>query len=243
MVFWMNKTAVVTGGARGIGRACVEELARSGYDVIFTYKSSAEAADSLCRELRSEGCRAEGVRCDVSDPARVNEVFGGLGYVRLLVNNAGVSRWGLLSDMTDKDFDDIFNTNVRGVFLTSRALLPSMIREKSGCIINVSSIWGIAGASCEVLYSASKHAVAGFTRALAKEVGPSGIRVNAVAPGIILTDMTKGLGEDALGTLSEETPLGRIGRPSDIARVVKFLASEEASFITGQVVTADGGFL
>ena len=230
------KTAIISGGSRGIGSACVRMFAESGYRVIFTYKNSGEEAGKLAR-----GCGAEAVRCDMADPGAVSGVLGGV-EADALVCCAGVSVTGLIQDMTDRDYDCIFDNNVRSVFNAVRAVVPGMIRRQRGSVVTVSSIWGRIGGSCESLYSASKGAVIAFTKALAQELGPSGIRVNCVAPGNIVTDMTLPLGEETLRSIADDTPLGRNGTPEDIASAVLWLASDASAFVTGQVLGADGGW-
>lgn len=211
------------------------------------YLERRDKAEELVALLRKDGCEAMAVQADVAERAavdamvrRVEETFGG---VTLLVNNAGVAGQAQFQDVTDELWDRYFSVNLNGARNTIQAVLPHMLHEHSGCIINTSSIWGQHGASCEVAYSASKHAVIGLSRSLAMELAPSGIRVNCVAPGVIDTDMVKVLGDETLGMLAEDTPLGRLGTPEDIAALVAFLASEEAGFITGQVITSDGGFI
>lgn len=244
---FMQKVALVTGSSRGIGRAVAAQLAREGYAVCVNYYERQDKAEELVAELTAEGCRAIAVQADVSDRAAVNAMVARcekeLGDVTLLVNNAGVAGQALFQDVTDEMWDRYFSVNLCGARNTIQAVLPKMIHEKSGCIVNISSIWGQHGASCEVTYSCTKHALIGLTRSLAMELAPSGIRVNCVAPGVIDTDMVKVLGEETLQDLAAQTPLGRLGTPEDIAEAVCFLASDKASFITGQVLTADGGFL
>lgn len=240
--------ALVTGASRGIGRAIAAALGAEGYSVAINYLHSQEAAKSLAAELREHyGVPAEAFCCDVSDATQVADMFSAvtstLGSVNLLVNNAGIAQQKLFTDITPEEWDRLFAVDVRGVFLCSRAALPTMINEKQGNIINISSIWGMTGASCEVHYSAAKAAVIGLTKALAKEVGPSGIRVNCIAPGVVDTEMNRQLDESAMAALREETPLGLIGSCEDIANAVVFLASEKARFITGQVLSPNGGIL
>ena len=243
----VTKVAFITGSSRGIGRAVARQLAREGYAVGVNYLQAKDKADELVAELTAEGCRAMAVQADVADrqaiTAAIRAVEAAFGPVTLLVNNAGISQQHLFQDVTDEFWHRVFSVNVDGAFHTIQAVLPRMIREKSGCIINISSIWGQRGASCEVTYSSTKAALIGLTRSLAMELAPSGIRVNCVAPGVINTDMVQVLGEETLRQLAEETPVGRLGTPEDIAAAVAFLADERASFITGQVLTSDGGFI
>jgi len=243
----MNRVALVTGASRGIGQAIAVELAREGWAVCVNYLEHREAAESLVRQLRDSGHMAIAVGADVADrqavEAMVQAANAELGPVDLLVNNAGISRQGLFQDTDDETWDRTLAVNLTGARNTTKAVLPHMLSEKRGCIINISSIWGLRGASCEVAYACSKAAIIGLTRSLALELAPSGIRVNCVAPGCIETDMVRALGEETRAMLVEETPMGRLGTPEDIAHAVAFLASERAAFLTGQVLTADGGFI
>lgn len=243
----MKHVALVTGSSRGIGRAIAGELAREGWAVCINYLERREAAEALAAELRAEGLKAAAIQADVADrkavEAMVRTAEADLGPVDLLVNNAGISRQGLFQDTDDGTWDRMLGVNLTGARNACMAVLPHMISQKRGNIVNISSIWGLRGASCEVAYACTKAAIVGLTRSLALELAPSGIRVNAVAPGCIETDMVKVLGRETRNMLVEETPLGRLGTPEDIAHAVAFLASEKASFITGQVLTADGGFI
>lgn len=236
------KTAFVTGGSRGIGAAIVKELCARGYRVAFTYLNSKEKAEELARQ-----CGATAIYCDVSEPesikAAVKSAEQELGAIDVLVNNAGIAQIKMFNDITEEDWQRMLSVNLGGAYRASRAVLDSMLHKKSGSIINVSSMWGETGASCEVHYSASKAALIGFTKALAKELGPSGIRVNCVSPGVIDTDMNSQLDAEALGELCDETPLCRIGSVGEVAKAVAFLASDDASFITGQIIGVNGGIL
>ena len=242
----MGKTALVTGSSRGIGRAVAAKLAREGYAVGINYYERRDKAEELSALLTAEGCRALAVQADVSKRAEVDAmvkaVTEAFGPISVLVNNAGVAGQSLFQDVTDELWERYFAVNLNGARNTIQAALPSMLHEKRGAIVNISSIWGQHGASCEVTYSCTKHAIIGLTRSLAMELAPSGIRVNCVAPGVIDTDMVQVLGEDTLRDLAEQTPLGRLGTPEDIAEAVAFLASDKASFITGQILTVDGAF-
>lgn len=243
----MKKVALITGSSRGIGRAEAITLARDGYAVCVNCVEREDKAQELVDMLRSNGCEAMWYKADVSDSTAVKQMVAAieekLGAVTLLVNNAGIAKQCLFQDMTEDYWRHIFDVNLNGAFNTIQAVLPHMLHEHSGCIINTSSIWGQHGASCEVAYSATKHAIIGLTRSLAQELAPTNIRVNCVAPGVIDTDMVQVLGTETLDALAEDTPVGRLGRPEDIAAVVSFLASDAASFITGQVITSDGGFM
>ena len=238
----MTKVAFVTGGAKGIGSAIVKRFIKDGYKVAFTYNNSEEKAQALANEL-GENCRA--YKLDITDSNAVNTVIADVeknfGEINVLVNNAGIAEQSLFTDITDDMWHKMIETNLSGAFYCSRAVLKYMINRKSGKIINISSIWGETGGSCEVHYSASKAGLIGMTKALSKEVGLSGITVNCVSPGVILTDMTSHFDEDTMNELKEETPLNKIGTPEDIAGAVAFLASGDADFITGQDLAVNGG--
>ncbi len=239
------KTAIVTGASRGIGAACAAELARNGFAVAVNYRVNKSAAESVVNAVSAAGGQAFAVKADVSAPEEVAAMFEAVkerfGSVSLLVNNAGISHIGLLQDMTDDEIRRQLEVNLMGAIVCSREAARQMIPRKSGSIINIASMWGEVGASCEAVYSACKAGIIGFTKALAKELGPSGIRVNCVSPGVIRTDMNSELTADTLRELEEETPLLRIGSPEDVAKAVAFLAKEESSFITGQVLPVNGG--
>ena len=243
----MPTTVLITGASRGIGAACARRFARDGWSVaVHYYKSEAEAL-ALAEELRAAGAEAVPVRGDLSDPAQaaraVEAAQAALGRLDALVCNAGVALpVQLLTDTTDDQWRRVMGTDLDGVFHTLRAAVPGMVSRKRGAIVTVSSMWGVTGGSCEAPYSAAKAGVIGLTKALAKELGPSGIRVNCVAPGVIQTDMLGNLTAADLAALAEDTPLGRLGTPRDVAEAVAFLASDRAAFLTGQVIGVDGGF-
>ena len=243
----MEQTALVTGASRGIGRAVALELARGGWNVCVNYLEQRGAAMEVVSQIEALGRHAIAVQADVADRQAVETMArtaaAGLGPVSLLVNNAGVSPHGLFQDTSDAEWERVLAVNLTGARNAIQAVLPHMLSEKQGCIVNISSIWGLRGASCEVAYACSKAAIIGLTRSLALELAPSGIRVNCVAPGCIDTDMVKVLGPETREMLVEETPLGRLGTPEDIAHAVAFFAEEASSFLTGQVLTADGGFI
>ena len=229
---------LISGGSRGIGRACVELFAGKGYKVS-SLSRTGKTADSI-----------DGVsyfQCDVKDPesvnATVNAAIEANGAIDVLISNAGIARSGLAQDMGFGDYRDIMDTNFGGLFNLTNAVIPHMVRQGKGVILAVSSMWGQTGASCEALYSASKGAVDSYIKSLAKELGPSGIRVNAVSPGAIETDMMKGFGEDDRKVICDDTPEGRLGNPEEIAETLYFLQSEKASFITGQIIGVNGGYL
>ena len=236
------KTAIVTGGAKGIGAAIVKRLVQDGYKVALCYNNSESEAYKLCTDLGAN-CRA--YKLDITDSKAVNDTFAhvekNFGEIAVLVNNAGIAEQSLFTDITDEMWHKMLQTNLSGAFYCSRAVLKYMINRKSGKIVNISSIWGEIGGSCEVHYSAAKAGLIGMTKALAKEVGLSGITVNSVSPGVILTDMTSHFDEDTMNELKNETPLNRIGTPEDVAGAVAFLVSRDADFITGQDLAVNGG--
>ena len=235
------RTALITGGSRGIGAQTVRTFAAAGYRTAFFYRSSEEAARALADET---GACAIG--CDVSDSASVKEACSEaqrvLSHIDVLVNNAGIAQQKLFTDITDEDWQRMLGVNLSGAFYVSREVLPGMISRRHGRIVNVGSIWGQVGASCEVHYSAAKAGLIGLTKALAKEVAPSGVTVNCVCPGVIETDMLSSFSKEDLGALAEETPVGRLGTPEDVAAMILWLCDEKVGFVTGQVIGVNGGF-
>ena len=240
-----NKNVIITGAAGGIGRAAALAFAKEGFGVLINYHTSENAALALCREINEENGRAVCFRADVSARSEVDEMTDfarrELGRIGVLINNAGIAQQKMFCDITEQDFDRMMGVTVKGAFNCIQAALPDMVHEKSGKIINVSSMWGVCGASCEVHYSAAKSALIGLTKALARELAPSNIQVNCIAPGVIDTKMNASLGEETLELLKEESPMGRFGTPDDIANAVLFLASDLSSYITGDVVDVNGG--
>ncbi|MCH5300635.1 MAG: SDR family oxidoreductase [Ruminococcus sp.] len=242
------KTVLVTGASRGIGASIAVAFAQQGYAVVINYNNSKEKAENLAKIiLDSYKVPALAVKCDVSDYSQVQEMFNtvndSFGGVDVLVNNAGISSQKLFTDLSPQDWKDTMSTNLDSMFYCCKSALPYMISKKSGVIINISSMWGQVGASCEVHYSTAKAGVIGLTKALAKEVASSGIRVNCIAPGVIMTDMMSSFDEQTVNELKEETPLQKLGTPKNIADAAVFLASSKAEFITGQILGVNGGFI
>lgn len=239
--------AVITGASGGIGSAIARTFAQKGYQVALCFHENKPAAEELAYEIMRGGGMASAFSADLTSEQHVllleKEVIEWMGDVDVLINNAGVASQMLFTDVSEEEYDYVMDGNVKSAFLTTRAFLPYMIRKQSGCIINISSMWGEIGGSCEVVYSASKAAMIGMTKALAKEVGPSNVRVNCIAPGVIDTKMNAMHSEETMQGLIEETPLGRIGLPQDVANAAIFLAGPRASFITGQVLGVSGGLV
>ena len=229
-------TVLITGGSRGIGAAAVELFARRGDRVYFLYEKNHAAAGEVAHRTG-----ATPICCDVADGEAVKAAFSQVGDVDILICNAGICRTGLMSMLPEDDFDRLFDVNVKGIYHCVNAAMSGFLRKQRGCIITVSSMWGQVGASCEAAYSATKGAVIALTKALAKELGPSGIRVNCVAPGVILTDMCAGVDPETLELLRQENEVGRNGVPMDIAKAMEYLA--EADFVTGQVLAVNGGLI
>ena len=242
-----RKSVIITGASRGIGRACALEFAKAGYDILVCYQSREDAALAVCEEAQTYGVRAVPFQmntADVSDCRRtVAKAMMTFGKVDALVTCAGIALPSLFTDTTEEAYTSVFDINMKGTFFLAQAAAKEMIAAGGGSIVTVSSMWGIAGASGEVAYSASKAAIIGFTKALAKELAPSHIRINCIAPGVIDTDMNACYDEDAMDALAEKTPLSRIGTPEEVARAIRFLADDTSSFITGQTLSVDGGFI
>ncbi len=240
------RNIVVTGGAKGIGEAICKVFAKSGDRVFICYNHSKNKALSLQKELEGQGFSAVALHLDVTDKNEIkdvsNQILKDYGGADVLVNNAGICQEGFFADLTDEDVENMISTNLTSVLLVTKAFLPHMLSKKSGRIISISSIWGDVGGSCESHYSAAKAGIIGFTKALAKEVGPSGITVNTVNPGCIMTDMMADYTNEDIEYLKEQTPMGVIGTPKDVADAVYFLAKEDSSFITGASLSVDGGF-
>ncbi len=242
------KVALITGASSGIGRETAKLFAKNGYFVIAHYNTNRQGVDSLITELEKEGFSSVvfGVQADFNDVSSIHDMFNEIQksfkHIDVLVNNAGIGLYKLITQTSEGEWDSLFNVNIKSAYTLTNLVLPQMIKRQSGKIINVSSIWGNVGASMEVAYSASKSAVIGYTKALAKEVALCGITVNCVCPGVIDTQMNKRFSDGEMEELKNATPLGRLGRADEIAGLIYFLASDNASFITGQVITSDGGF-
>ncbi len=243
----MGKTVIITGASRGIGRATAELFAIHGYNVVINYFKSEKEAFDLQLKLTQKGYRAIACKADITELTQVEgmveQCCSAFGSIDVLINNAGIAQQKLFSDISDYDWELMMDVHVKGMVYCCRCVLPHMLRVKSGKIINISSIWGMVGSSCEVHYSTAKAAVIGFTKALAKELAPSNINVNCVAPGIIDTDMMASFSEQEKNDLAEMTPALRLGTPADVANAILFLSSEQAGFITGQVLSPNGGFV
>ena len=239
------RTVLVTGGSRGIGKCIAENLAKDGYNVVLNYNKSVKEAKKIKEELENQGIKIEIFKADVSKREEVKKLIkfaiDKFNSIDVLINNAGIAKLQMFNDITDEDWNEIINTNLNSAFFTIQEVLPNMIHNKNGCIINISSIWGIVGASCEVAYSVSKAGINGMTKALAKELGLSNIRVNAIAPGVIDTDMNSNIDNAIKEQIKEETPLNKIGKPIDIYRCVKWLIEDE--FTTGQIISPNGGYV
>lgn len=240
-----NKVVLVTGGSKGIGAAIVKYLSENSYQVILNYNKSEESATEIKKELKEKNVSIDIIKADVSNKEEVdnmvNEIIKKYHRIDVLINNAGISQEKLFLDTTREDWGNMINVNLNSVYNCTKAVLPNMLERKSGSIINISSIWGVTGASCEVAYSTTKAAINGFTKALAKEMGLSNIRINSIAPGIIDTDMNKNLNEQELNEIKEQIPLNKIGKPKDIAKCVQWLIEDE--YTTGQVININGGWL
>ncbi|MBR4123124.1 MAG: 3-oxoacyl-ACP reductase FabG [Clostridia bacterium] len=243
----MNKTILITGASKGIGAATAILFAQKGYNVVINYNESYESASLLCRSLASHGYSVMAHKANVANRLEVElmvkETLYKFGSLDILVNNAGVAHQALLTDTDEIDFDRIIDVNLKGVYNCCKCVIPSMVSKQSGKIINISSMWGQVGASCEAAYSASKAGVIGLTKALAKELAPSGITVNAIAPGLIETGMNSHLSIEELSDFVSEIPLGRMGNADEIAAAIEFLASDKADYITGQILGINGGYV
>ena len=241
----MEKVAIVTGASRGIGREIAKSLAKQNIKVIANYNNSEEKAIELKKELEAEGIEIDIVKADVSKREEIKNLvkyaIENYGKIDILINNAGISEYKLFTDETDEDWNKVINTNLYSAFAVSQEVIPNMIKNKNGCIINISSVWGMVGASMEVLYSVSKAGIDGLTKALAKELGPSNIRVNAIAPGIVDTDMCKNFTEEEIENIKEEIPLERIGKVEDISKCINWLIND--NYTTGQIISINGGWI
>ena len=243
----MSKTVLITGASKGIGANIAIRFAEKGYNVVMNYNNSVQSAIILQRSLKESGYSVIAYKANVRNRLEVDlmvkEALYRFGSIDILINNAGISNQSLITDLSEQDWNDIIGVNLTGVFNCTQAVLPHMINQKSGKIINISSMWGEVGASCEVAYSAAKAGVIGFTKALAKEVGPSGITVNCITPGLIETSMNQELTVEDITSIVEDTPMGRIGSTDDVASAALFLTSDESQFITGQILGVNGGLV
>lgn len=241
----MKKIAIVTGGSRGIGREIAKMLAKEGLQIVANYNKSEQKAKELKKELKNENIDIDIFKADVSKreeaKALVTYTLNKYGKIDVLINNAGIAEFKEFTQITDAEWNKMIDTNLNSVFIMNQEVLKNMIHNKNGCIINISSIWGIVGSSCEVHYSTAKAGINGMTKALAKELGPSNIRVNAIAPGIINTEMNNDIEKEDIEMIEKDTPLGRIGKPEDIAKCVKWLV--EDTFTTGQIISINGGWV
>lgn len=239
------KNIIVTGGSRGIGKCLAQNFAKAGHNVVLNYNKSKKEAEQIKKELEEQGIKIEIFKADVSKREDVNKLIKfaikTMGGIDVLINNAGIAKLQMFQDVTEETWNEIMDTNLKSVYYTIQGVLPEMLQKKSGCIINISSMWGSTGASCEAVYSASKAGMDAITKSLAKELGPSNIRVNSIAPGVINTDMNSVLDEKIKEELKKETPLERIGEPIDIYRCAKWLVEDE--FTTGQVISVNGGYV
>lgn len=240
----MSKVIIITGASRGIGRAIAKRLAKSGNKIIANYNNSKEKAEELQKELQQENIEIDIIKADVSKREEckklVEYAINKYGKIDVLINNAGISVWGPFTDLTDDEWQKILQTNLYAAIAMTQETIKYMIKEQNGCIINISSIWGLVGASCEVAYSITKAGIDGLTKSLAKELGPSNIRVNSIAPGIIETDMTSDFTEEEKKEIIQQIPLGKIGKPEDIAKAAEWLI--EDNYTTGQIISPNGGW-
>ena len=243
----MQPLVFITGASRGIGRATAFKFASEGWQVAVNYNNSKSQAEDLVNQLKNLGCNAMAFQADVSDGVQLRYAIAQaqekMGEIDALINNAGIAQQKLFTDISEEEWDRMFDVSIKSCFHACQAVIPSMVHRKKGSIVNISSIWGISGASCEVHYSAAKAAVIGFTKALAQELAPSNIRVNCVAPGVVMTDMNSNLSEEDLLQLKYDTPLQMIGQPEDIAEAIYFLACDKSKFTTAQVLSPNGGFI
>lgn len=242
-----EQTVLITGASRGIGAAIAQRFAAVGMQIVIHYRESHEAANEIARACINQGAKVITISADIQSREHILKMKDKLEQMNLMpdivVNNAGISHYGMLSDVTEEDWDRVMDVNLKGSFLCTQAFMSTMVKQKYGRIINVSSIWGISGASCEVLYSTAKGGLNAFTKALAKELAPSGVTVNAVAPGAVQTDMMAGFHADEIDAITNEIPVGRLATPNEVASLVYFLALPESGYITGQIISPNGGWL